>query len=294
MLGSFASSSATLTMSGTFLFGASSMLGWSIFRSDELSDLTAFCNGFTRTLPPGVDRGIHLDDELAVAQLFAEERPSTIVHCAGVCDVEKCEQSPEFAYSVNVDGARILADYAPDDARIIYCSSDHVFGGDRGPYFEDSPPHPISVYGKTRVAAERLLLARPNTLILRTGLWIGPSATGRIGHLDWLRHRHQRRLPMTVVADEIRSAIWADDAARRVAALARSRTTGIRHITATRAVSRPALAAYLDERFAIGASFEVQSRRDRRVPHLGNVELATRYDDPLAAPLPSVIDDHTV
>jgi dTDP-4-dehydrorhamnose reductase len=275
---------------GTFLFGAGSMLGWSIFRAGGLADVTAFCNGHTRTLPPGVDRGIHLDDEFAVSQLFAEERPETIIHCAGVCDVEKCEESPEFAYSVNVDGARILADYAPADARIVYCSSDHVFGGDRGPYFEDSPTHPISVYGKTRVAAERLLLARPNTLVMRAGLWIGPSATGRIGHLDWLRHRHRQQLPMTVVADEVRSAVWADDAARRVAAFARSSITGIRHICATRAVTRPELASYLNERFAIGARFELQLRRDRCTPHLGHVELATRHDDALAERLPSVID----
>jgi dTDP-4-dehydrorhamnose reductase len=276
-----------------FLFGANSMLGWSILRAGGLPEVTPFCNGFTRTLPPGIDRGIHLDDELAVSRLFAREQPRLIIHCAGVCDVEKCEQSPEFAYSVNVDGARILADHAPSSARIVYCSSDHVFSGDTGPYREDTPRDPISVYGRTRVAAEKLLLARPNTLVVRTGLWIGASANGRIGHLDWLRHRHRAQLPMTVVADEVRSAVWADDAARRVAALAESELTGIRHITATRVVSRPELAAYLVDRFAIGARFAVQRRRDRPTPHLGRVELTTRHVDALAAPLPSVLADVT-
>ena len=210
----------------TFLFGASSMLGWSIVRASGLA-LTPFCNGFTRTLPPGVERGIHLDDELAVSQLFAAERPRLVIHCAGVCDVDRCEESPDFAWSVNVDGTRILADYAPPETRIVYCSSDHVFGGDHGPYDEDAAPAPISVYGQTRVAAERILLARPNTLVVRSGLWIGPSATGRIGHLDWLRYRHARGLPMTIIDDEIRSAVWAEDAARRVGELAHSTITEI-------------------------------------------------------------------
>jgi dTDP-4-dehydrorhamnose reductase len=124
---------------------------------------------------------------------------------------------------------------------------------------------------------------------VRAGLWIGPSATGRVGHLDWLRDRHRRGLPMTVVADEHRSAVWAEDAARRVWELARSTVTGIRHIVATRAVSRPALAAYLNDRFAIGAVFELEPRARRRTPHLGRVELATRYRDALAEPLPSVV-----
>jgi len=166
-----------------------------------------------------------------------------------------------------------------------------VFSGDTGPYDEASPTDPLSVYGKTRVAAERLIAARPNSLIVRSGLWVGPSATGRNGHLDWLRYRHGRQLPMTVVADEARSAVWADDAARRVWELAESAVTGVRHVVATRAVSRPALAAYLVERFARGAVLDVHHRRDRRAPHLGRVELRTRYSDALARPLPSVIPD---
>lgn len=273
-----------------FLFGATSMLGWSILRA-AARPVTPFCNGHTRARPAGVERGIHLDDPLAMYELFAAERPALIIHCAGVCDVEKCEQSPEFAYSVNVDGTQLLIDHAPREARIVYCSSDHVFSGDTGPYDEDAPTDPVSVYGRTRVAAERLIAARPNSLIVRAGLWIGPSATGRNGHLDWLRYRYRRRLPMTVVADELRSAMWAEDAARRVWQLAHAEVTGIRHLVAARVVSRPELAAYLAARHAIGAKIDVEYRRDRRAPHLGRVELATRYTDALARPLPPVIPD---
>jgi dTDP-4-dehydrorhamnose reductase len=271
-----------------FLFGAGSMLGWSIWRERPI-EVAGFCNASTRTLPDGITGAIDLDDGAAVAALFAAARPDLVINCAGVCDVETCERSPEFAWAVNVEGTRQLVEHAPPATRIVHCSSDHVFGGDHGPYHEDSPTAPISVYGQTRVAAEALVLARPGTLVVRAGLWIGPSATGRIGHLDWLRHRHRRGLPMTVVVDEHRTAVWAADAARRVWELARSDVTGIRHLTATRAVSRPELASYLDQRFAIGARFATEARADRRTPHLGHVELATRYRDPLAAPLPSVV-----
>lgn len=264
------------------------MLGWSIWRA-RTSDVEGFCNGNTRELPEGIEHGVNLDDELAVVLLFKHARPRLIIHCAGVCDVEICEQSPDFAHSVNVVGTRNLLRYAPAETRIVYCSSDHVFGGDAGPYFEDSPVAPISCYARTRVEAEQLILARGNALVIRSGLWIGPSATGRIGHLDWLRDRHRRGLPMTVVSDEVRSAVWAEDAARRVWDFARSSVIGVRHITATRAVARPEIAAFVNARFEIGATFGTQPRRERRTPHLGNVELATRYGDALAQPLPSVI-----
>jgi len=278
-------------MSEVFLFGATSMLGWSILRAGKAFDVTAFCNALTREPPHGIAEGIDLDNEPAVAALFARTTPRLIINCAGVCDVGTCEDSPDFAHSVNVEGTRVLLAHAPASARIIHLSSDHVFSGDTGPYYEDSPTDPVSVMGQTRVAAEQLALARGNTLVIRAGLWIGPSATGRTGHLDWLRGRTQRGLPMTVVADEHRSAVWAEDAARRVWQLAHSDLTGVRHVVATRIVARPVLARYLNERFAIGAElgFETRAKRAHGRPHLGRIDLRTRYTDALAAPLPSVV-----
>lgn len=271
------------------LFGATSMLGWSILRARGNADVLAFCNEGTRTHHEGIHAGIDLDNEPAVAALFATVKPRLVINCAGVCDVGTCEESPEFAHTVNVEGTRVLLAHAPPGARIVHCSSDHVFSGDTGPYTESSPPDPISVYGRTRVAAEQLVLARANTLIVRAGLWIGPSSTGRIGHLDWLRDRHRRGLPMTIVRDEHRSAVWAEDAARRVWDLARSTITGIRHVVAERIVSRPELAAYLDRRFAIGATFTTETRAERRAPHLGRLDLRTELGDALASPLPAVV-----
>jgi len=269
------------------LFGASSMLGYSLFRARP--EVAAYCNGKTRRVPPGIAGCIDLDDESAVATLFETRSPALIVQCAGVCDVENCETSPEFAWRVNVEAMQILLAYAPAACRIVYCSSDHVFSGDTGPYDEDSPTDPLSVYGRTRVAAEQLMLARPNTLIVRSGPWIGPSATGRNGHLDWLRYRHARGLPMTVIADEARCAVWAEEAAERVWQLAASEITGLRHLVTPRAISRPELATYLDARFAIGAQISVGRRSDRRAPHPGRVELRTVHRDSLAAPLAAVV-----
>src|SRR3954452_22855907 len=163
------------------------MLGWSILRAAGDVSVAAFCNSMTRTPPAGITAGIDLDDETAVKALFGLEEPDLIINCAGVCDVGTCEESPEFAHTVNVEGTRVLLAHAPPGARIVHVSSDHVFSGDTGPYDEMSPTDPISVYGRTRVAAEQLVLARPNTLVIRAGLWIGPSLTRRLGRPDLVR-----------------------------------------------------------------------------------------------------------
>ncbi len=270
------------------VLGVSSLLGWSLLRHS--SGLAPFCNRHTR-IPEGQHwQRLNLQDRAAVAALFRRQRPRLILHCAGICDVDKCAQSPEFAHEVNVVGMANLLDHIPSETRLIYMSSEHVFSGDSGPYVESSAVDPISVYGETRVRAEQMMLDRhPRGLVIRAGLWIGDSYNGRIGHLDWLRYRTRRGLPMTVIADEYRSAVWARDAVARVLALANSDVTGIRHIYAAQTTSRPALARYLDGRFAIGAHFAVRHRRQLPRPHIGDMDLRTEFEGTLATPLTPVV-----
>ena len=265
------------------------MTGWSLFR--RMGDaLTPFCNPYTRS--PACDGWpkLRLEDEQALRRLFRETTPDLLIHCGGICDVDKCEDQPEFAELLNVRSIELLLQYLPEATRLVYCSSDHVFGAGDDPHDEACATRPVSAYGRTRVAAEELIRAgRPDSLIIRSGLGIGPSIDGKTGHLDWLRYRHARRLPMTVVEDEIRSAVWADDLAERIWQLATSELTAVHHIVATRSVSRAPLARYLCGRFDIGADIAVEQRADRPGPHLGNVTLATRHTGPLAAPLAAVV-----
>ena len=225
-----------------------------------------------------------------MSELFATESPRVLIHCGGICDVEKCENDPNWAWQINVHSLEPLLTHLPDDTRFVYVSSDHVFGGNRGPYTESSKPDPITVYGQTRVAAENIVSERrPDALIIRTGLAIGPSFDGRTGHLDWLRYRQMRGLPMTVVHDECRSTVWADALALRIRRMAEASIYGVRHIVSTRTVSRLELARYLNDHFNLGANLKIEARRDRNVPHLGRVELQSCFNDELANPLPSVV-----
>jgi dTDP-4-dehydrorhamnose reductase len=135
-----------------------------------------------------------------------------------------------------------------------------------------------------------LVLNRPGSLVIRIGLPIGPSANGRTGHWDWLRYRMARSLPVTIVHDEYRSVVWSTDLAERVMQLVEDALTGMRHVAATRAISREQLANYLLSVFGYNADYRRESRDQRSAPHLGRVELATTYDDQLSRPLPSVVE----
>lgn len=273
------------------LFGATSILGFSLARMFP-ERILPFITPGARARSLRSWPALNLEDPAWAYSLFEQRPPDILLYCHAVCDVPKCEDAPDWAREINVGHVRRLLAALPMKTRLVYVSSDHVFGGD-GTYDEAASLCPISVYGRTRVEAEDLVLGRSGSLIIRAGLPIGPSPNGRTGHWDWLRYRMQQKLPVTIVDDEYRSVVWADDLADRVMQLAHSAETGVRHIPATRALSRVELANYLLSLFGVKPNYRCASRHDRAAPHLGRVELSTRYRGPLFTPLVSVIDRST-
>jgi len=269
------------------LLGATSVVGFTL--AQQFPDLVApLANPHNRAADGQSWHRARLDVRSDWQPLLEAAPPRLVIYAHAVCDVGRCQEYPEWAHRMNVDSlAALLADL-PQTTRFIYLSSDHVFGGD-GVYRESSPPAPISRYGETRVAAERLVLARPDALVVRFGLPIGPSLSGRNGFYDWLRYRQHRSLPITVIGDESRSAAWAGDIAARIVLLAQSNLTGIRHIPAQRAVARPELATFLMKQQGLPATFTVRQRAEQPHPHLGNVEIGSDYTDAHATPLASVV-----
>jgi dTDP-4-dehydrorhamnose reductase len=281
-----------MTRSPTLLFGATSILGFQLARSFP-SKLLPFVTPGSRA--PAL-RGwpvLHLDNCAWIERLVRKHQPSTLIYCHAVCDVPKCEAAPDWAQEMNIAQLRRVLTALSAHTRLVYVSSDHVFGGD-GVYHEESSPCPISVYGKTRVAAEDLVLNRRGGLVIRVGLPIGPSPNGRTGHLDWLRYRIQRNLPVTIVRDEYRTAVWAGDVAARIMGLSESGAIGMCHITSTRAVSRVELANHLLSLLSLVAEFHQENRSERSAPHLGRVELATVRRGALYEPLACVLDGSAI
>ncbi|MBI4649729.1 sugar nucleotide-binding protein, partial [Candidatus Desantisbacteria bacterium] len=84
--------------------------------------------------------------------------PTHIIHGAGVCDLDACEDRPEWAQSINKGGARNIVDVFGASAYIMFLSSDLVFSGTNPPqngYSENHKADPVSVVGKTLFQAEQ-------------------------------------------------------------------------------------------------------------------------------------------
>ena len=141
-------------------------------------------------------------------------KPTHVIHCAGVCDLDVCEERPEWAHTMNVDGAKAVADVFGNNVPVLYMSTDLVFSGNNPPvngYAEDDKPNPISVVGKTFAKAEKQIKACRNHCIIRLGLPLGDSINGDKGAIDWIENRFRRNLPVTLFYDEYRSCINCDE-----------------------------------------------------------------------------------
>ena len=193
------------------------------------------------TQHPGVET-VYLDvtDGRAVRIVCESEKVEVIVNCAGYTDVDKAEDDPASADLLNRQAAAHLAETAcATGAVFIHISTDYVFRGDRPvPYTEEIPADPTGVYGATKLAGERAILASGcRYLILRTA-WLY-SPWGRNFVKTMLRLMDSRP-SLQVVYDQVGSPTYALDLAGLIARIIARRdfdSPGIYHYSGEGAVS---------------------------------------------------------
>jgi dTDP-4-dehydrorhamnose reductase len=180
---------------------------------------------------------LDLCDESAVRQAFAADRPRLIIHCAALSRSPECQAEPARAWTNNLTVTERLAELARD-IPFLFFSTDLVFDGRLGRYPESAPLHPLSVYGETKAAAERVVLANPRHTVIRTSLNGGASPTGDRGFNEQLRLLWGRGEKCRLFMDEFRSPIPAPVTARAVWEIVAQEVCGIIHVAGAERLSR--------------------------------------------------------
>ena len=181
-------------------------------------------------------------------------QPTTVIHCAGVCDLDQCEERPDWAWDINVNGAKAIRDVFADTAGIVYMSTDLVFSGDAPPengYAEHHSPDPVSVAGQTFHEAEKVLQDTENTAIFRLGLPLGDSVTGTKGAIDWIKSRLLKHRPVTLFYDELRSCLWCEQIAELTPALLSLNLRGFYHFGGNRPWTLHEIGQYVRDKYSI-------------------------------------------
>jgi dTDP-4-dehydrorhamnose reductase len=137
-------------------------------------------------------------------------------------------------------------------ARLLFCSSDAIFGGSSEiPHYEFDTPDPLSVYGKTKLEGERLVLdASHDNLICRFTLLYGERPPGGRHNLASLvREELATGKEVRLVSDHFVTPTYAPQAAAASLDLLAGRQHGTWNVCAGVCMSKFAFGRALAEEF---------------------------------------------
>lgn len=156
---------------------------------------------------------LDITDESAVEAFVNDNEIDCIVNCAAYTAVDAAEDEPGKAWQINAESVKFLAESMRNrKGSLVHISTDYVFDGKACvPYTEETPVHPLSVYGKTKEAGERYAHEYcSNTVVLRTA-WVY-SPTGN-NFVKTMLRLGKERSELGVVFDQIGTPTFARDLA---------------------------------------------------------------------------------
>lgn len=191
---------------------------------------------FTDVVAPEGVETVYLDitDADAVRIVCKSEQVDLIVNCAAYTNVEKAEGDTYSADLLNRSAVVDLAAVCKEEGIIlVHISTDYVFSGKHWlPYREDSTVDPLGVYGATKAAGERAILASGCQHLIIRSAWLY-SPYGR-NFCKTVLEQLRTRETMKVVSDQIGTPTYAFDLARFIVEIISRRDfahQGIYHYT---------------------------------------------------------------
>ena len=184
--------------------GATGQLGWDVMK--ELKKRNIECRGVG-------SKELNITDKEAVFAYIHEYRPDVVIHCAAYTAVDKAEDEPEKCRAVNAFGTAYIAEACREiDAKMVYISTDYVFGddGDR-PHEVDDPVHPLNVYGQTKWEGEEAVRRTLEKYFIVRISWVfGEHGNNFVKTMLRLGQTHKE---ISVVADQFGAPTYTADLA---------------------------------------------------------------------------------
>jgi dTDP-4-dehydrorhamnose reductase len=148
--------------------------------------------------------------------------------------VDICEDEKELCWKINVDSVDNLVSACElNNAHLIHLSTDFIFDGLSGPYDENAIANPLSFYGESKVASEKIVSnATCPWTIVRTVLVYGTAQNlSRSNIVLWAKSALEKGQIINVVNDQFRTPTLAEDLAEGCVKIAQQSKTGIYNIS---------------------------------------------------------------
>jgi dTDP-4-dehydrorhamnose reductase len=194
---------------------------------------------------------LELTDSEAVKRRFERDQPEVVIHCAAMSRGPLCEAEPDRAWRCNVEVVRQLRELC-GDRRLLLMSTDLVFDGRKGGYREDDEVNPLTVYARTKVAAEELVRGMKGGLVVRTSLNHGRSDGGNRGFNEEMLAAWRAGRSLKLFTDEYRNPIGVPVTVRALWELAGGGGSGVLHVAGAERLSRWEIGERLAEVYGVG------------------------------------------
>jgi dTDP-4-dehydrorhamnose reductase len=171
----------------------------------------------------------------SVSGVIKQARPDTVINCAAFTSVDDCETKQETAFAINATGPQNIAKCCNDiGAKCIHISTDYVFDGKNNiPYIESDATNPATVYGKSKLEGEKLVVqATDNYQIYRIAWLYGLYGNNFVRTI--LKHAPKKAAnneAFRVVNDQIGTPTSTVEVCRQIIAMLGNDTSGIYHCT---------------------------------------------------------------
>ena len=216
------------------------------------SNYELICTG--RKVKKGQE-GIPLDirNQVALKELINTTAPDILVNLAAMTNVDACELNPKLAGEINVAGLEHICDSFK--GKIIHLSTDYVFDGASGPYKEDDPLNPISIYGKTKLASEHILLEKDiKNLVIRGNVLYDYSPHTSASFLNWVVSSLKGNQEIKIVEDQFNNPTWTRSMSDIIELSIENDLEGIIHWGDSVHISRFEFAKLIAKKFSLNES----------------------------------------
>src|SRR5438067_2131705 len=136
-----------------------------------------------------------------------------LINAAAFTNVDLCETERDRAFMINGEVPGVVAEICREKgAKLIHFSTDYVFDGEkRAPYTEEDEAKPISVYGASKLAGEKNVLAADGGhLVVRVSWVFGPD---RPSFVDSMVKHAQEHEKVDAIADKFSAPTYTLDIA---------------------------------------------------------------------------------
>ena len=154
---------------------------------------------------------VNIGDFEEITDIFVKFKPNVVIHTAGFSRPETCDAYPEeLVWKVNVNATAHISSLCADSgAKLIYTSTDLVYDGNKGGMLkEDALLNPVSLYAKSKIAAEKeISRIFDNYIILRTALLIGLGLNHSSNNFDLMYKNFKSGKTSRLFYDQFRTPL---------------------------------------------------------------------------------------